>query len=136
MPGGQIEPSVFVIAGARRFSLGAELVDQLASLAPLSTILAIDVEPLDPPAENVLFRRFNLNPFDERRGFGAWSAELHELLHSVKQGGNSQRPVRALFLGAGKTRSGDMNAVRLMSARQCLDVTSLGSGRCCTRQCV
>lgn len=106
MPGGQIESSVFVVAGARQFSLGAELVDQLANLAPLSTILAIDLEPLNPSAENVLVRRFNLNPFDEQRGFQAWSAELHEMLHLPKRSDSSQRPVRALFLGAGKYQVG------------------------------
>jgi hypothetical protein len=106
VPSGQIESSVFVVTGARQFSLGAELIDRLANLAPLSTILAIDVEPLTPPAENVLFRRFNLNPFDEQRGFEAWSEELHEIFHLPKVAGSSQRPVRGLFLGAAKYQVG------------------------------
>jgi hypothetical protein len=86
--------------------LGAELIDLLANLAPLSTILAIDVEPLTPPAENVLVRRFNLNPFDEQRGFEAWSAELHEMIHLPKLTGACRRPIRGLFLGAAKYQVG------------------------------
>jgi NAD(P)-dependent dehydrogenase (short-subunit alcohol dehydrogenase family) len=99
------ESSVFVVTGARQFSLGAELIDRLAKLAPLSTILAIDIEPLPPPAENVLVRRFNLNPFDDQRGFEAWSVELHEMFHSLVLTGGS-RPVRGLFLGAAKYQVG------------------------------
>jgi hypothetical protein len=100
------ESSVFVVTGAGQFSLGAEVVDRLVKLAPLSTIVAIDLDPLTPPAGNVLVRRFNLNPFDDQRGFEAWSAELHEIFHLPKLTGSSQRPVRGLFLGAAKYQVG------------------------------
>jgi NAD(P)-dependent dehydrogenase (short-subunit alcohol dehydrogenase family) len=101
-----MESSVFVVAGARQFSLGAELVCQLANLAPLSTILAIDVEPLNPPSGNVVIRRFNLNPFDDQRGFEAWSAELHQMFHLPKPSGGTQHPVRAVFLCAARYQVG------------------------------
>lgn len=104
--GGQADASVFVVTGTRQFSLGAELIDRLAHLAPLSTILAIDVEPVTAPAKNVLVRRFNLNPFEEQQGFAVWSTQLHELLHSLKLAGGPERPVRGLFLGAAQYQVG------------------------------
>ena len=93
---------IFVVAGARSFSLGAALADKLASEARDSVILTVDSEPAPSSHPNIVARKFDLNPLQHPNGFEGWSAELYGLVRSVHKSVENPPPVQAVFLGVAR----------------------------------
>jgi hypothetical protein len=104
------ESSIFVITGARKFSLGAAVVDELSKIAVNSIILAIDLEPIFSPLPNVRGACFDLDPFKDEKGFLNWSANLNRSIRSLAHRGAAAWPIRGIFLGAAKYQAGRYQA--------------------------
>lgn len=114
------------MAGARRFSLGAALADELATAAPGSVTLVIDVEHPAISRSNIAVREFDLNPLYQARCFEAWSVELHSLLMSMVQSAAPRMPVRGVVLGAARYHVGQYESTTITERAAVLGTNILG----------
>jgi NAD(P)-dependent dehydrogenase (short-subunit alcohol dehydrogenase family) len=94
--------AAFVLAGARPFSLGDAIANELAVRAPEATILAVDIEAPAVHHANITAKVFDLNPLRHACGFLGWNAELDAILVGMMPVGAPPIPIRALFLNIAK----------------------------------
>jgi NAD(P)-dependent dehydrogenase (short-subunit alcohol dehydrogenase family) len=92
----------FVLAGARPFSLGDAIANELAERAAGSAILAVDIEAPAVRHANITARVFDLNPLRHACGFLGWHTELDAILRGMMPLGVPKTPICALFLNVAK----------------------------------
>lgn len=95
-------PAVYILAGARPFSLGDAIANQLAVRAPESSILAVDIETPTAHHANVKTATLDLNPLTHAGGFFGWQTELSATLRGIMQVSLPKIPIRTLFLNLAK----------------------------------
>ena len=98
----QHNSAVFVLAGARPFSLGDSIANELAVRAPGATILAVDVEAPAVRHANITAKVFDLNPLRHVSGFVGWSAELDAILRCMMPLCAPPAPICTVFLSVAK----------------------------------
>jgi hypothetical protein len=95
-----------LVAGAREFSLGAAILQELSAAHPDASVLAVDIEPITSASPNIIKCQVDLNPFQCRDGFEVWSARLYTQIKSFVQLKNPPVPIRSVFLGVGRYQVG------------------------------
>jgi NAD(P)-dependent dehydrogenase (short-subunit alcohol dehydrogenase family) len=120
-----VAKEIYVVAGARAFSIGHAISEELASARPESAVLTIDVEPVQSSFPNIVNRQFDLNPLLHEAGFHQWSIELQQLLR-LENLGLPRIPVKAVFLTLAKYNFGDFQEMSLQERSDMLGCNVLG----------
>jgi len=95
-----------LVAGARQFSLGHAVLQELATTSPDLAVLAIDVEPILDSPPSIIKCRIELNPFRYDGGFDSWSSYVHGEVKSLAQIEGPSRPIQGVLLAVGKYHVG------------------------------